>query len=1466
MPATRSSPRQLRRSAWRARVLLGLVLSAVSLDARVPAWWEFETADGTSTPERFQREYLELELVNGAKITADATRRSNVLDLDWTSFEYAAAPNVELLNPVNGITIAFWAYATSWAQSPHLLQKGSSPIQYRIMADVASDEFVFNIGSDEIRIPLFEATAWIHVAATYDGETMRVYFNGVLRDSLARSGTIPVSSDPLHVGNRSPSGGTQIYLFNGKVDDLLILPYQLTQESIAYLKEYPPITRWRFDESSGSSLTPEPSVLGFDLSGTLVQGAVFDTVDTQSGASSIDLSAADYPFLEFGDHPAYASPLGFSVSLWIRPETWTSSATILTRGRDYPQFSLRRDDGAFQYRLGAESGSSRLVLPEIGAWTQLALTYNGHRAAFYQDAELAGNPVFGLTLPEPNPSDDTFVIGTARGFVPDPAIHFDGKVDELVITPFPLGSNDLKLLNGENLDTYANGVPQALKYTFPTSVNTPAAIALRGIDPDEDPVSFTLVSGPDHGSLSGTIPDYTYTPDPGFFGRDVISFTVTDSWGDTSTSNDTIIQVIDDRNQTVADSFAVSTNEDVHVDVALSGFDADGDPLSFRLESDPEHGKLTGTPPNLVYTPMPDYSGEDRFSYSINDSEIATVTISVNPVNDAPFVANQIIAEDSGGPVVVDVLDNAGDVDGDSLSVSLVSGADFGNAVLDGDTITYTPGPDFDWGDTVVYSVSDGTNSTEGRLHVRPPDIFPVTHYGAAGDGVADDTEAIQDALDAAGSYAAVHGAATVFIPDGTYLMTTRGTVAGTLYRKDAGVWTELGAITDGGSLDVWSFGDSVPINYVGKDGDRFLETDRGVFYERIDGAWVAEDSVLIVDQAGDGWLSGYGAPSNDDGSDGDYYFDYYLEFGYGRPCITIRHTHNGVSVDGESRENTILTTRAWSGIDPMDYEVELPRPSISDRRTSGVISSRLPWNSNGFYVRGSAFVFAIDTGFPTFEDITLRDFTLLGNTTYNGKHKFNSNYDRLEQWDITHKSIVFTFGGPNMNNIVVDNCTFDGFRGEILYRGGTGQANILIQNSTIRKSNGSAISISGAVTVDNCIIEDVYNGTENYAVTPGQFTIVKNSIIRNTADYGIVYIGQHDDTTYLEVTNNEIYECGFAAIFLSEFAFDVTIEDNLIQDTYIGVYLIYLNQYEIEALGFNDLSIKNNEFVVTKLFSSVNRGGNFVGAFLGSYPAKNWVLDGNTIRVENDGKMDNLIDAPHPGPMELREGFVIKNNNIYAGVNVGRSQATPNNQIRPLSFDNNYFIDIPGIGTNNTDLSEPFTIYPLYERIRITSLAVDGKELVIGDMDKYPEGFEVNIINTKSDRGVELKPDPTWNTFTRGYMLYEGASIDLEFGSGKFSATAYTPRTGTPQTITSGTLMAFKGFNEITLDPSTATLYDAFSGIPENVTVTINYNANSQFADNDLIDTTSGTDWNPGAAGSVTAIKQNGVLEIQGP
>src|SRR5690606_6511241 len=127
----------------------------------------------------------------------------------------------------------------------------------------------------------------------------------------------------------------------------------------------------------------------------------------------------------------------------------------------------------------------------------------------------------------------------------------------------------------------------------------------------------------------------------------------------------------------VSDMASTLEDNSVIIDVLSNDSDIDGDVLEVTSAS-ADHGTISINPDgNLSYTPEANFNGTDTITYEVSDGQggtaTASVSVTVNPENDAPVVIvdTEIAQEDNS--VIIDVLSNDSDIDGDSLTVSSAS-------------------------------------------------------------------------------------------------------------------------------------------------------------------------------------------------------------------------------------------------------------------------------------------------------------------------------------------------------------------------------------------------------------------------------------------------------------------------------------------------------------------------------------------------------------------------------------------------------------------------------------------------------------------------------------------------------------------------------------------------------------------------------------------------------------------------
>ncbi|MCK4627795.1 MAG: discoidin domain-containing protein, partial [Sedimentisphaerales bacterium] len=181
------------------------------------------------------------------------------------------------------------------------------------------------------------------------------------------------------------------------------------------------------------------------------------------------------------------------------------------------------------------------------------------------------------------------------------------------------------------------------------------------------------------------------------------------------------------------DGFSVnedSSNNPLDVLANDINVDADnGDTLTITTFSTPDSGgTVVNNDTNLTYTPAPDFLGEERFTYTIQDvvgeSSTATVTVTVTNMNDAPVAdddAFTVIENTSNN--ILDVLANDSDPDpGDTENLTITEadnpGSQGGTVTInvDSKSLVYTPLPDFIGTETFQYTISDGNGGTDTAL------------------------------------------------------------------------------------------------------------------------------------------------------------------------------------------------------------------------------------------------------------------------------------------------------------------------------------------------------------------------------------------------------------------------------------------------------------------------------------------------------------------------------------------------------------------------------------------------------------------------------------------------------------------------------------------------------------------------------------------------------------------------------
>ncbi|NDY96630.1 OmpA family protein [Wenzhouxiangella limi] len=262
-----------------------------------------------------------------------------------------------------------------------------------------------------------------------------------------------------------------------------------------------------------------------------------------------------------------------------------------------------------------------------------------------------------------------------------------------------------------------NQPPQASDSSFSVeqdSTDNRLDVLANDSDPDGDALTIVDVTSPGNGEAVISGDAVLYTPAEDFFGTDQFSYTIDDGLGGQAMAT---VTVSVDRANLVPEandiSFSVEQDSsDNRLDVLDNDSDPDGDTLTVVDVSSPANGEAVISGDAVLYTPAPEFSGTDEFTYTVDDGfggqATATVTVTVRSANQSPQ-ANDVSASTQRTQVVdIDVLASASDPDGDRLQISDFDQPANGSVVQSGELLRYQPDQLFFGEDTFNFTVDDG--------------------------------------------------------------------------------------------------------------------------------------------------------------------------------------------------------------------------------------------------------------------------------------------------------------------------------------------------------------------------------------------------------------------------------------------------------------------------------------------------------------------------------------------------------------------------------------------------------------------------------------------------------------------------------------------------------------------------------------------------------------------------------------
>jgi hypothetical protein len=301
------------------------------------------------------------------------------------STNYFSVTNASQLQPTSAVTIAAWIKGDAWGAASDvdtILRKGEgNPNNYQLVISDGRVELGLdnNDAAGSRGNTVLTTGVWYHVAAVWDGATVRIFVNGVLDNTPpARTGTIGTDTRPLYIGGRSGADH-----FDGMVRDVRFYNRALYDADIKKLAGLHGL--WAFSEGSGATAA---DTSGQANNATLSGGATW-TTDCSGYPNALltngtgGIAQTAIPF-----HP----PAVGTVAFWMRSTgAPAGTARICGLGGDWEIRQI--NDGTVAFDLCGDATPNVITtipLNEVGRWYHVAATFDSDTDtyAIYIDGQL----------------------------------------------------------------------------------------------------------------------------------------------------------------------------------------------------------------------------------------------------------------------------------------------------------------------------------------------------------------------------------------------------------------------------------------------------------------------------------------------------------------------------------------------------------------------------------------------------------------------------------------------------------------------------------------------------------------------------------------------------------------------------------------------------------------------------------------------------------------------------------------------------------------------------------------------------------------------------------------------------------------------------------------------------------------------------------------------------------------------
>jgi hypothetical protein len=285
------------------------------------------------------------------------------------------------------------------------------------------------------------------------------------------------------------------------------------------------------------------------------------------------------------------------------------------------------------------------------------------------------------------------------------------------------------LSNSVSITTPVNAVDDSA--TLNEDAGATAINVLANDTPSGATKTITSKTNGTHGTvaITGGGTGLTYQPAANYCGPDSFTYTINSS--STATVSMTV-NCVDDPPTAVNDSASVGEDAGATaVPVLTNDTDIDGGPMTIISKTNGSHGTvaITGGGTGLTYQPNADYCGSDSFTYTLNGSDSATVSMTVTCVDDPPTAVNDsaTVNEDAGA-TAVPVLNNDTDVDGGTKTITNKTNGAHGTVAITGggSGLTYQPAANYCGSDSFTYTLTPGGDTATVSVTVTCVDDPPT--------------------------------------------------------------------------------------------------------------------------------------------------------------------------------------------------------------------------------------------------------------------------------------------------------------------------------------------------------------------------------------------------------------------------------------------------------------------------------------------------------------------------------------------------------------------------------------------------------------------------------------------------------------------------------------------------------------------------------------------------------------------